>query len=194
MGPGIYHQPMTPTLETPHLLLCPLSLEDAYQVQMLFPNWNIVQYLNSRIPWPYPSNGVETFYREVALSAIERGEEWHWTLRPKDAPDQIIGAIALMTNGDDNRGFWLAQAWHGHGLMTEACNTVTDYWFNTLQFPVLRAWKAITNAASRRISEKQGMRVIAREERDYVCGRLPAECWEITAEEWRAREPLRTDD
>jgi hypothetical protein len=31
------------------------------------------------------------------------------------------------------------------------------------------------------------MRVIATVERDYVCGRLPAEIWEITAEEWRAR-------
>jgi ribosomal-protein-alanine N-acetyltransferase len=29
------------------------------------------------------------------------------------------------------------------------------------------------------------MRVIATLERDYVCGRLPAELWEITAEEWR---------
>jgi len=25
------------------------------------------------------------------------------------------------------------------------------------------------------------------EERDYVCGRLPTEIWEITAEEWNAR-------
>jgi len=31
------------------------------------------------------------------------------------------------------------------------------------------------------------MRVIAVVERDYVCGRLPAEIWEITAEEWNIR-------
>jgi len=59
------------------------------------------------------------------------------------------------------------------------------FWFNTLKFPVLRVPKAIANTASRRVSEKQGMRVIAIVERDYVCGRLPAEIWEITAEEWR---------
>ena len=52
--------------------------------------------------------------------------------------------------------------------MTEACNAVTDYWFEVLKFPVLRVPKAIANAGSRRISEKQGMRVIAREDRDYV--------------------------
>jgi RimJ/RimL family protein N-acetyltransferase len=52
---------------------------------------------------------------------------------------------------------------------------------------VLRVPKAIANTASRRISEKQGMRVIEIVERDYVCGRLPAETGEITAEEWRRR-------
>ncbi len=38
--------------------------------------------------------------------------------------------------------------------MTEACEAVTDFWFNTLKFPVLRAPKAAANTASRRISEK----------------------------------------
>lgn len=68
--------------------------------------------------------------------------------------------------------------------MTEAVAAVNDYWFDILGFTVLRAPKAVANIASRRISEKTGMRVIARFERDYVRGRLPAELWEITAEEW----------
>lgn len=75
--------------------------------------------------------------------------------------------------------------------MTEACEVVTDYWFEVLKFPFLRVPKAIGNASSRRISEKQGMRVIAVEERDYVSGRLPAEIWEITSKEWRARKLQR---
>jgi RimJ/RimL family protein N-acetyltransferase len=52
----------------------------------------------------------------------------------------------------------------------------------------LRAPKAIANEGSRRISEKQGMRIISTGESDYVSGRLPSEIWEITAEEWRARK------
>jgi len=74
-------------------------------------------------------------------------------------------------------------------LMTEACEVVTEYWFSTPKFPVLRVPKAVANMASRRISEKEGMRVVAVEERDYVCGRLSTEVWEIAAEEWRARQP-----
>ena len=72
--------------------------------------------------------------------------------------------------------------------MSEACDAVTEFWFETLKFPVLRAPKAIQNVASLRISEKQGMRRIGIEERDYVGGRLLSELWEITAEEWRARK------
>ena len=49
---------------------------------------------------------------------------------------------------------------------------------------------AVANVASRRISEKTGMRVIATVERDYVSGRLMAEIWEITAEEWREKRVL----
>lgn len=45
------------------------------------------------------------------------------------------------------------------------------------------AW---ANAASRRISEKQGMRQVGLTEKDYVSGRMASEIWEITAEEWRA--------
>ncbi len=63
----------------------------------------------------------------------------------------------------------------------------TDYWFNVLQKPVLRAPKAIANAPSRRISERSGMRLIREEEREYLAGRFKAEVWEITADEWRAK-------
>ena len=69
--------------------------------------------------------------------------------------------------------------------MPEAVTPVTDFWFNDLGFPALRVPKAIANHGSRRISERNGMRVVAIEEKDYVSGRLPTEIWEITAEEWR---------
>jgi RimJ/RimL family protein N-acetyltransferase len=118
---------------------------------------------------------------------MERGEQWHWSLRMKSDPGQMIGAIGLM-KGDMNRGFWLGLPWHGQGFMSEAVEAVTRFWFVDLGFPVLRIPKAIENVASRRISVKTGMRVIATEERDYVGGRFLTEIWELTAEEWRERE------
>ena len=178
---------MTPVLETERLWLRPLELSDAEPIQALFPHWEIVRFLAGKVPWPYPSDGAFTYCREIALPAVERGEEWHWTLRLKNDPTRVIGTISLMKAENHNRGFWIGSPWQRRGLITEACDAVTDYWFDVLKFPVLRAPKAIANEASRRISEKQGMRVIAAEERDFVSGRLAAEIWEITAEEWHAR-------
>lgn len=72
-------------------------------------------------------------------------------------------------------------------LEVSDADAATQHWFETLERPVLRAPKAVANIRSRRISERSGMRVIAKEERNYVSGRLPAEIWEITRDEWLAR-------
>jgi len=64
---------------------------------------------------------------------------------------------------------------------------VNAYWFDVLGFPRPRAPKAVANVASRRISEKTGMRLVVTFERDYVSGRLPAEIWKSTAAECRAK-------
>lgn len=173
------------------MVLRPLELADAEQIQKVFPQWEIVKHLANKVPWPYPADGALRYCREMALPAVERGEAWIWTLRLKTEPERIIGSIDLRKGEAENRGFWLAPEGQGQGLMSEACDAVTDYWFNTLGFAVLRAPKAIANEASRRISVRQGMRVVKTEERDYVCGRLPSEIWEITAEEWNARKRLR---
>jgi RimJ/RimL family protein N-acetyltransferase len=181
-------------LETRRLLLRPLVLADAAETQILFPQWEIVRYLANHVPWPYPPDGAYTHYRDVALPAVERGDAWHWSIRLQSCPARLIGSISLMKGETNNRGFWLGLPWHGQGLMTEASEVVTDYWFDVLKFPVLRVPKAAANIASRRISEKNGMRVVAVEEREYVCGRLLTEIWEITAEERRMwRGPARRE-
>ena len=178
-------------LHTPRLLLRPLQASDATQTQLLFPHWDIVKHLNAIVPWPYPHDGAFTFCRDRALPAIERGDEWHWTLRLKESPQQHIGVISLHKDAADNRGFWLGLPWHGQGLMTEAVIAVNDFWFDVLGYKTMRTPKAVGNLASRRISEKTGMRMVATEERNFVSGRLPCEIWEITAKEWhKARAAL----
>lgn len=176
-----------PLMETSRLVLRPLALSDADAVQSLFPKWEIVKFLTNQIPWPYPADGALTFIQDNALPAMQNGTAWHWSIRPKSPPGQLVGVISLMDSPDNNRGFWLDPAWQGRGLMTEASSAVTDYWFGPLGKSVLRVPKAITNEPSRRISVRAGMRVIATEERNYVSGRLPMELWEITREEWLKR-------
>jgi [ribosomal protein S5]-alanine N-acetyltransferase len=176
-----------PEFETPRLRLRPLELTDAAAIQELFPHWEVVRHLQAVVPWPYPEDGARTYVEQVALPAVARGEEWHWSVRLKSEQDRLIGMISLKRDGDANRGFWLGLPWHGQGLMTEACEPVTDFWFAVLGRAVMRVPKAAENIASRRISEKHGMQVIATEMREYVSGRLLTEIWEIGAEEWRRR-------
>lgn len=123
---------MTVELETERLILRPLELADAARTQKLFPHWEIVRYLNAVVPWPFPEDGAYAFYRDVSLPAIERGEEWSWTLRLKGSPSEHIGAISLTKGEEDNRGFWLGLSWQGQGLMTEAVVAVNDFWFDVL--------------------------------------------------------------
>ncbi|MFD2265197.1 GNAT family N-acetyltransferase [Lacibacterium aquatile] len=181
-----------PTLETPRLLLRPLELADAEAAQHLFAHWEIVRHLNAVVPWPYPGDGCHIFYRDVCLPEMERGDAWHWSLRLRNDPSIFIGAISLYRLAGNNRGFWVGLPWQGQGYMSEASEAATDYWFDVLQFPLLEVPKAIDNKGSRRISEKTGMRVVRTEERAFVEGRMPAEIWQITAEEWRVRRGAPT--
>ena len=176
----------TPTLQTLRLILRPLALDDAAAIQAQFPKWDIVRLMDAAIPWPYPDDGAHGYVVHVALPAVAAGQAWHWSIRTRAAPDVLIGVISLMTKPDDNRGFWLALDHHGQGLITEASDAVTDYWFDTLGQTVLRVPKAADNAPSRRISERVGMRVIRAFDKAMVSGMVRCELWEITRDEWRA--------
>ncbi|WP_447765861.1 GNAT family N-acetyltransferase [Sphingopyxis panaciterrae] len=177
-----------PELATKRLRLCPLVLDDHRAIQAIFPQWQVVRHLNPFVPWPYPADGALTFVRDVALPAMREDRAWHWSIRTKQAPDSLIGVISLMLTPDDNRGFWLDPDHWGQGLIREASDAATDYWFDVLGQPILRVPKAIDNLASRAVSAGSGMRVVWRGEKNYVEGSLPTELWEITADEWRQRE------
>jgi len=180
-----------PSFETRRLLLQPLTLDDAPAIQVLFPHWEIVRHLSDRVPWPYPADGASSFVREVALPGMAQGTDWHWSLRLKTDPAQLIGLISLKDDPQENRGFWLGLPWQGRGLMQEATEPVTDFWFDALGQAVLRIPKAVANGASRRVSEKGGMRRVRQEMRNYVEGCLLSDHWEITAAEWRAHRAGR---
>ncbi|AVJ27804.1 GNAT family N-acetyltransferase [Achromobacter spanius] len=178
-----------PELATDRLVLRPLSLDDADAIQRTFAQWEVVRFLADRVPWPYPADGARQFLQNAALPAMRRGTQWHWSVRTRAQPDQLIGVVSLMDDEPgNNRGFWLDPAHQGLGYMTEASAAVTAYWFDVLGKPVLRAPKAVANTASRRISESSGMRLVGTEERGFVSGRHPAEIWEITREEWLAQQ------
>lgn len=173
-----------PTLYTERLVLTPLQLDDAAAIQELFPHWEVVRYLDSRVPWPYPEDGALGYVRDIALPAMAAGREWHWMIRTSSEPERSIGSISLYDQPGNNRGFWLAPRWQGKGYMREACTVINAYWFETLARPLMQVPKAIANHASRKISEHEGMRLVGMRDGHYVSGPMQAELWEITRGEW----------
>lgn len=183
---------MTPTLDTPRLHLLPLTIDDAAQAQPLFARWEIVRLLSNAVPWPFPPDGCEAFYRDIALPAMARNQQWHWSIRTREKPDRMIGSIALIAEPQtaghiNNRGFWIGLPYQRMGYATEACRAATAFWFDTLNFPTLTVPKAAANEASHRISLSTGMTLLRTEPYGFVCGTLPAEIWQLTAEQWRGR-------
>lgn len=181
--------PLLP-LETARLRLRPLAETDAPRIQALFPHPNVLRYMNAAIPWPYPDDGAIEFVRSV-LARLEAHEEYYWALVPKEAADEgLIGVIGLTPASDeDHRGFWLAEAYWGRGLMREAVAAVNDFAFDVLGMTELFLNNAKPNAASHRLKESAGAEIVRIEDTDYVGGRFPGVRWRLTAETWRRHRP-----
>ena len=174
-----------PILTTERLLLRPLRETDAAAIQEYFARWSIIQHLSTDVPWPYPEDGAEQFIRgQMTKEASSEDLCWAITERGRDT---LIGVIEYIsdTQRGDNRGFWLGEAWHGRGYMTEAIIAVQDYLFLDLGLDRILVLNAIDNIRSRRIKEKTGAQLLGRVPFEHRNGCNESEQWEITQRGWR---------
>ncbi len=172
-------------LETERLILRPVALSDAPNVQKYFNNWNIIKNLATVVPWPYPNDGAEDFIRNVCLPGMDKGEMLVWaiTLKPGSEAVGLIHFRTQITNGGQ-RGFWLAEHLHGQGLMTEAVTAVQDYLFFDCGMEKILVSNAINNPESRRVKEKTGGVFLRHADVAHHSGENKSELWEITRENW----------
>ncbi len=183
--------PPTPVLETARLILRPLEERDIPAIQRIFPQWEVVRYLNAEVPWPYPDDGAAT-NMAMCLGKRARNEQFYWSITLKGGDDELRGRIDMWPDDGkrhDMRGFWLDPLLHGQGLMTEAADAVTAYAFERLGWPFLYLTNAVGNVASRRVKEKQGAELLRQEPWAYVAdaqGRR--DVWKLTREAWFARK------
>ena len=183
--------PPTPVLHTPRLVLRPVRSKDAPVIQKRFAQWEVMRWLDAKVPWPYPADGAAT-HIAGCLEEMARGMKSHWAIVPKKGPADLIGVISLWPDdgvSHDQRGFWLDPAWQRQGLMTEVASRVTDYAFGKLGWPCLWLSNAQDNHASRRIKEKQGARLVDMMIGRFVGGDATRMVWQLTREDWLARQP-----
>jgi ribosomal-protein-alanine N-acetyltransferase len=174
-----------PVFQTSRLLLKPVSLADTQAYQKYFVDYEVVRFLSSAVPWPYPENGVEYFLENLILpqQGIDR---WCFGIFLKSNPDELIGCVDLWREPrPENRGFWLGKKFWGQGIMTEAVGPITDYAFNELGFEVLYFSNAVGNTASRRVKEKAGATLLGVRPASFVSAEFThAELWELKKENY----------
>lgn len=184
--PSSPRMPSTPVLQTPRLVLRPLRSKDAPVIQKRFAQWEVVRWLDAKVPWPYPADGAATFVA-TCLEEMAKGEKSHWAIVPRKGPADLIGVVSLWPDDGetrDQRGFWLDPTFQGQGLMTEAADRATDYAFRKLGWPCLWLSNAQDNHASRRIKEKQGARLVDMMIGRYVGGEATRMVWLLEREDW----------
>jgi len=138
------------------LLLRPGWAEDAAALHAAIADEMIVRNL-STAPWPYRLRDAEAFLagpRDPVLPTLLMFE------RTSAAP-QLVGACGLgrRPSGAVEMGYWVARAFWGRGLATEACTALIDI-ARTLGLPSLEGSHFVDNPASGRVLEKLGFEPI----------------------------------
>ena len=178
-----------PILETARLFLHPIRLDDAPSLQKHFNNWNVIKYLNDKVPWPYPDDGAYQFLKNNALPRMEAGKAMLWGIFPKENQQAAIGLVEFRAektaNDQEDRGFWIAQAYWGQGLMSEAVNAVNDFIFFDYGRDKITLQNYKMNIGSRRVKEKTGATFLHTKTENWRGEKREVEVWELTAENWK---------
>jgi len=165
------------TIETARLRLRSLVVEDAAAIFAAYAqDPEVVRYVSWR---PHRSTGDTLAFLRYCAEGWSKNGPYTWAIALRDG-GRLMGTIELRPQGHRVEvGYVLARAWWGHGFMTEAVTTLTEW---ALRQPdVYRVWAVcdVENRASARVLEKAGM---AREGklRRWAIGNVspaPRDCW-----------------
>jgi 8-oxo-dGTP diphosphatase len=153
LGPGA---PSAIRIESTRLLLRPLRVEDAADIQRLAAEWEVARY-TSNIPHPYEPGMAETWIRShrddfQIVFAIERRQDGVFV--------GCIGVEPDMKTREAEFGYWIGMPYWGAGYATEALSTLVDHVFATSDVDRARAAAMPDNRASIRVQEKVGFRYV----------------------------------
>jgi ribosomal-protein-alanine N-acetyltransferase len=146
-----------PTLETERLILRPLHLSDAADVQRLSGDFEIAD-TTLNIPHPYPDGAAEVFIHEQP-GKFARGESVAFAVTLKSTRELIgvtsIGVVARFRQGE--LGYWIGRPYWNHGFATEAARAVVEFVFHHWSLHKIKATYFARNPASGRVMAKIGL-------------------------------------
>jgi RimJ/RimL family protein N-acetyltransferase len=175
-----------PIFETKRLILKEILVEHFENYTKHFVDYEVIKHLASGVPWPYPENGVKEYFDNI-INPVLGISRWTWGIFLKECPNEVIGAVDLWRDGHpEHRGFWLGKEFWNRGIMSEACEPVTAFAFNELQFKKIVFANGVGNSRSRRVKEKAGAIFLRKEPANFVDQTYTEhEIWELTKESWQ---------
>jgi len=168
-------------LETERLILRSFREEDVDAMAQLFANPDFMRF----------SLGVFT-ERKQTVAFIEKVIGWDHAGMPSQfavvpkAEDAVIGYCGFYHHpelpGQVEIGYRLHPDYWNRGLITEAARAVRDHAFTDLKLPRVISLIHAENIPSRRVAEKNGMKV----EKEITFRGFPTLVYAISREEWLA--------
>lgn len=144
----------------------------------------------SVIPYPYEESDADWWIQRRLKFLQENGQEISFALRNYEG--YLIGSIGV----DDFKigathkaevGYWLAKAYRGKGLMTDALGVFIEYAFDNLQLTRLTVHTLDFNHASARVLEKNQFQQegYLRQDERTQNGIFDTLAWGLLKSEWQ---------
>lgn len=141
-------------LEGTRCIVRPWGVKDAHALARHANNINIAKQLRDRFPHPYTLGAARAFLEQV----VPAQPVTNFAIEIEGEP---VGGIGYAPGTDVERysaeiGYWLAEAFWGCGIVTEAVSLVTEHVFARRNMLRLFALPFADNVASARVLEKAG--------------------------------------
>jgi 8-oxo-dGTP diphosphatase len=174
-------------LETERLRLRPFRMSEAERLCTLINDWDVVKWLNHKIPFPYGRADAEAWIAHVRNQ--HGGATPHTFGLALRGGDALIGCVGIdeVTGRIAQVGYWIGKPYWGHGFAAEAASAIGDYAFTKLDLSCLHAGVARGNLRSARALAKAGFTPIG--EGPFKLATHDGDSDGLWFEKWRDGEP-----
>ena len=169
-----------PILETPRLILRPFREEDIDHLAELTANPDFMRFT------------LGPYTREQTQGVLDKFLSWDKAGLPSPFAvvlrenTEVLGYCGFLHHpevpGEVEIGYRLDPAYWNRGLITEAARAVRDYAFEHLRLPRVISLIHPENIPSRRVAEKNGMKI----EKEITFRGFPTLVLAMTREQWLA--------
>src|SRR5829696_8837983 len=113
----------------------------------------------TRMPHPYPENGARDFI-ERQLAERAQGSAYTFAIMDRGEVVGVCGLEGIADGEARELGYWVGRPFWGRGYATLAVKLVLEFAFQNLRLGRVYASVLETNAASRRVLEKNGFELL----------------------------------